>query len=70
MSWNNVIPAEVFVDAPKSTRGRKPSKWQLHNNTGVDDGINIIYFDNAKQAKAVVAYARAFGYIPNDPRDD
>ena len=45
-------------------------EWQLHNNTGVDDGINIIYFDNAKQAKAVVAYARAFGYIPNDPRDE
>ena len=76
MSWNNVMPASAFnppaeSDAPKSNRGRKPSKWQLTPcKLGVDDGVNNIYYDDEKKAKAVVAYARAFGYIPNDPRGD
>ena len=80
MSWNNVMPASAinipateyppegaFV-APKSNKGRKPSKWQLTPcKLGVYyDGLNNIYYDDEKKAKAVVAFARAFGYIPND----
>jgi 3-mercaptopyruvate sulfurtransferase SseA len=33
---------------------------------GVDDGTNVVLYDTAKKAKAVVAFARAFGYIPNE----
>lgn len=75
MSWNNVIPASAFNPpaesaAPKSTRGRKPSKWQLEGNDGVSDGTGSnIWFDCPKKAKAALAYARAFGYIPDDPRN-
>lgn len=82
MSWNNVMPASAinipstdyppegaFV-APKSARGRKPSKWQLTPCLlGVDDGTGSnVFFDDEKKAKAALAYARAFGDIPNDPR--
>ena len=83
MSWNNVMPASAinipateyppegaFV-APKSSRGRKPSKWQLTPcKLGVWHGQNnlIIIYDNEKQAKAALSFARAFGYIPDDPR--
>jgi len=69
-------------DAPKSNRGRKPSKWQYvwqsrdsetHEGTaiaihGVDDGENIVWFGTAKKAKAALAYARAFGFIPDEVR--
>lgn len=56
-------------DAPKSNRGRKPSKWQLTPcKLGVYDGLNHIYYDDEKEAKAVVAFARAFGYIPSEAR--
>ena len=55
--------------APKSTRGRKPSKWQLTPcKLGVYDGTNNIYYDDEKKAKAVVAFARAFGFIPEETR--
>ena len=72
-------------DAPKSNRGRKPSKWQYvwqsrvektNEGTslvaihGVDDGETIVWFGTAKKAKAALAYARAFGFIPNDPLED
>lgn len=73
----NDAPKDV---RPANTRGRKPSKWQLVRDTtpggfgdcayGVDDGINTIWWDSEKKAKAALAYARAFGYIPNDPRDE
>ena len=70
MSWNDVIPAEVCVGAPKSTRGRKPSPWQLSGKTSVYDPAHDTTYDYAteKEAKAVLAYARAFGYIPEEAR--
>ena len=62
----NDAPKEV---RPANTRGRKPSKWQLTPcKLGVYDGANNIYYDDEKKAKAVVAYARSFGYIPEAAR--
>lgn len=56
-------------DAPKSNRGRKPSKWQL-----TDDGFTVRLTDPEavwsfacrKQAKAALLFARAFGFIPDN----
>lgn len=75
MSWNNVMPASAFnpadpAPAPKSNRGRKPSPWQLSGKTSVYDPTHDTTYDYAteKEAKAVLAYARAFGYIPEEAR--
>lgn len=58
-------------NAPKSTRGRKPSKWQLATPTRVvnKETGDPYQFANDKQAKAALAYARAFGWMPGDPRN-
>lgn len=79
MSWNNVMPASAinipaseyppegaFV-APKSTRGRKPSKWQVKGNHLVfnedEQFAEHWEFASEAQAKAACAFARAFGYM-------
>ena len=55
-------------DAPKSNRGRKPSKWQLAGPGQVvnEETRDYYQFANDKQAKAALLFARAFGFIPDN----